>query len=102
MASEKSNKGVVAAVSHSAFIQLLLATVSEKPLVQSATIGQTNGCFNVLDISLDKTKMIEIGSKSILFGGPLLSELADKDYKLLLPMVKVVRINEVRHLGGLI
>lgn len=102
VASEKSNKGVVAAVSHSAFIRLLLATVSEKPLVQSATIGQTNGCFNVLDISLDKTKMIEIGSKSILFGGPLLSELADKDYKLLLPKVKVVRINEVRHLGGLI
>lgn len=71
-------------------------------LAQSSLLKLNNGCINVLDIEVrSSNKMQEIGPKDKLFGGKLLS-MAPKDTSFRFPRVHVVRVNEVRHLEGLL
>lgn len=72
-------------------------------LAQSSLLKLNNGCINVLDIEVRSSNKIQemIGPKDKLFGGKLLS-MAPKDTSFRFPRVHVVRVNEVRHLEGLL
>ena len=94
------NTSSIVAVSHGTFLRMLLATALDMPLYQTVMMRQANGCINVLDISTTEKVTIET-SKCKLFGGSLLSRL-EEDFTFVLPKVTVVRINEIRHLEGLI
>ena len=85
------------AVSHSMYLRMLLALVMDVPLVQVPRHLE-NGCINVLD--LDGTYRI-MGPKSMVLGGPALSQ-APASFQLKIPTATVVRINEHRHLEGLL
>lgn len=90
--------GSVVAVSHSTYLRMLLSTVMNIPLAQGAMLEQKNGCINVLDVNI-KRPMKELGPKSELFGGKL--SMA-RDFSLAIPETKIVRVNEIRHLHGLV
>ncbi len=87
----------MAAISHSTYLRILLATILNISLAQSALLEQVNGCINVVDLS--KSKNLQCGPKSTLFGG-FLSQ-ASSDFHLIVPKGTVVRINEKRHLEGI-
>lgn len=91
--------GCIAAVAHSTYLRILLATVQEIPLVQVSTLEQKNCCVNVLDVTTNGARQT-IDSRSALFGGPL--SRAPADYRLAFPTTQVVRLNESRHLVGLV
>ena len=93
-----SNQEPLVAVSHSTYLRMLLSLIMDIPLVQAGTISQSNCCVNVLDISTKGKRTITASSN--MFGGPI--SLAPGDYSLSIPEVKVVRVNEGRHLNGLL
>ena len=91
----KASNGCVAAVSHSTFLRILLGLVLDESLLESATRKVQNGGVTVIDVPR-KTKTRSLGSKPKLLGGPL--SQAPRDFKLDVPVCKVIRINESRHL----
>lgn len=101
-ASSSDSKSIVA-VTHSIFLRILLAALSETPLLQAATLEQNNCCVNVVDftrrtnIGTSHTSNRIISSQSLLFGG-ILSQ-APKDYIISVPEASILRINEKRHLA---
>mmetsp|Transcript_23656 Transcript_23656/g.42930 ORF Transcript_23656/g.42930 Transcript_23656/m.42930 type:complete len:369 (+) Transcript_23656:1-1107(+) len=92
------NGGSVIAISHSKFNRVLLAVMEDKPLIQGAAIQQANCCINVLDLKRDGSTTT-LGPKCNLLGGPLSN--APDDFSLQIPVGKVVRVNEKRHLENL-
>ncbi len=96
ISKQNENKSIVA-VSHSTFIKMLLCMIQNDPLSKALTIDQTNGCINVLDISLlnDNKKKVNL---SKLFG----TTIKDENFALTLPNINVIRLNEHRHLHGLL
>lgn len=95
--ADSANNGHVAAVSHSAYIRILLAMVQgDVPLATAMMTQQDNANINVLDI--DTTSASTRNAKSILVGGPF--SQAPQDFSLSLPQSRVVRVNEHRHLEG--
>jgi broad specificity phosphatase PhoE len=95
-ASNASNR-CVAAIAHSTFLKILLATAQNIPLAQVAMLEQKNCCVNVLDLSTKQA--INLASRSELLGGPL--SLAPLEFTLSIPKTAVIRMNEKRHLGDL-
>ena len=95
----KDNGGSIAAVSHSTFLRTLLAVALDISLLEASTLGQVNGCINILDVDLSKPSNV-LGPRSNVFGGKL--SFAPKDAIFSVPSVQVVRINETRHLKGII
>jgi broad specificity phosphatase PhoE len=95
-ASNASNR-CVAAIAHSTFLKILLATAQNIPLAQVAMLEQKNCCVNVLDFSTKQA--INLASRSELLGGPL--SLAPLEFTLSIPKTAVIRMNEKRHLGDL-
>jgi broad specificity phosphatase PhoE len=94
-----SNGRSIAVVSHSTYLRMLLSLVLEVPLLEAAaTFDQKNCCINVLDVSL--TEKMHILPKSKVFGGKL--SAAPNDFTLAIPRTSVVRMNEIRHLEGLL
>ena len=91
-----SNGGSAIAVTHSTYLRMLLSIALDCPLAEAATFEQRNCCINVLDVDMKKKKQLDKN----LFGGKL--SLAPKDFKLTIPRTKVVRMNEIRHLDGLL
>ena len=93
-----SPHAVVAAVSHSMYLRFLLATMMDMSLAEAtAKIQQTNGCINVVDFD---GSYQTIGHKSQLFGGQL--SQAPPSFSMKLLAGKVVRLNETRHLQGIL
>lgn len=92
--------GHIAAVTHSAYLRMLLALAQGTvPLaIAVATQRQANANINVLDIDITATVMRD--AQSGLFGGSLLSQAPD-DFSLVIPRTTIMRVNEVRHLEGL-
>ena len=85
--------GAVFAVSHSSFLQTLLAMALDMRLEHAMSdLKQHNGCINVLDVD---TTAISKGCRFL--GGPTLS-LPDT-FRLTVPKVRVIRMNEVHHLN---
>jgi broad specificity phosphatase PhoE len=95
----------VAAVTHSTYLRMLLAVAQEQPLLLASTTEQKNGCINVVDIRTDGSAKF-IGPNSRLFttaaAGLVGGKGAPSDFGLTIPVCQVVRINEKRHLGGLV
>ena len=92
------NGGSAIAVTHSTYLRILLCLVLDVPLVESASFDQRNCCINVLDINVKE--MRTVGPKANIFGGKL--SVAPRDFSLTVPSGVVVRMNEIRHLEGLL
>lgn len=74
---------------------MLLALFLGDTLAQGANLKTANGSINVMDVNL-RGKTTTIGPKSTLVGG-FLSQ-APGDFRLEIPVAKVIRVNEIRHL----
>mmetsp|Transcript_13643 Transcript_13643/g.20359 ORF Transcript_13643/g.20359 Transcript_13643/m.20359 type:complete len:145 (-) Transcript_13643:226-660(-) len=92
------NGGSIFAVSHSTYLRMLLAAITDTSLAEAALFEQKNGCINVLDIDTRPGATVTLTSNCKLLGGPLSN--VEKDFKLELPITSLVRMNEVRHLEG--
>lgn len=90
--------GSVVAVTHSAYLRVLLCLVQGLPFLAAKTIEQKNCCINVIDVSMKE--VVTITNKSSVFGG-LLSQ-APADFRLQIPKAYVIRQNEISHLEGLL
>jgi broad specificity phosphatase PhoE len=93
-----SNGGSVAVVTHSTYLRMLLSLALDVSLFDAASFDQKNCCINVLDLSIMEKK--EITSKSKVLGGNL--SVAKNDESFIIPKTRVIRMNEDRHLGGLL
>jgi broad specificity phosphatase PhoE len=91
----QASNGCIAAVTHSAFLRILIGMLLDESLVESASRKIVNGGVTVIDIPKD-LKTRPLGSKPKLLGG-LLSQVPI-DFELEIPICKVVRVNEARHL----
>ena len=98
-APRRSNSNSLVAVSHSAFLRVLLAVVDEQPLVASGLAKIQNAAINVLDISTDGKRQT-ITNKSRLFTG-FTGGTSSNDLQLEFPQTYLIRRNEVRHLEGM-
>ena len=90
--------GSVVAVTHSAYLRVLLCLLQGLPFLAAKTIEQKNCCINVIDVSMKE--VVTITNKSSVFGG-LLSQ-APADFRLQIPKAYVIRQNEISHLEGLL
>ena len=98
-ASDECPNRCVAAFTHSTYLRILLAVFLGDSLADVANMRTDNGGINVIDVNLSgKTRTI--GPKSKLVGG-LLSQ-APRDFHFQIPVANVVRVNEIRHLEGLV
>ena len=93
-----NNGGCVIAVSHSTYLRVLLAMVMDMSLIEAGTMNVNNCSIHVLDLDCKET--IQLQQSSAIFGGKF--SLAPKDFKENIPVAKVVRLNEIRHLSGLL
>lgn len=85
----------VAAVTHSAYLRVLVGVVLDEPLIKSSIRKIRNGSVTVVDVPKDLNSRM-LGSKPTLLGGPLSQK--PKDFSLSIPLCNAVRINETRHL----
>lgn len=90
-----TKSGIVAAVTHSVFIRMLLASIEPSSLMQISKIGQTNCCINVIDFP------------KVQLPPPLLPLPVDttaaaasttENGETILKMGNIIRINENRHI----
>lgn len=97
--ADRSPTRSCAAVSHSSLLRMLLAAVGNTPLVRVTTIEQKNGCVNVVDVSRSGMARL-LDPKSRMFVDDKPQQLSDMDE---LPLFrKIRRVNEKRHLIGLV
>jgi broad specificity phosphatase PhoE len=94
--AQDQNSGSIIAISHSAFLRTLLSLSMDTPLLEASILQQANGCINVLDLDPSKKPKIFEKRSNLFIGGS-----GPADFFLEIPHVKVVRINEKRHLSGL-
>jgi broad specificity phosphatase PhoE len=93
--AKAANVPCVAAVTHSAYLRVLVGMVLNEPLIRSSVRKIRNGSVTVVDVPKDlRSRMI--GSKPKLLGGWLSQK--PRDFTLSVPLCKTIRINEVRHL----
>jgi len=85
----------VAAVTHSAYLRVLVGVVLNEPLIKSSLRKIRNGSVTVVDVPKDLNSRV-IGSKPKLLGGWLSRK--PKDFSLSIPVCQAIRINETRHL----
>jgi len=101
--ASQTETGVIAAVAHSAYLRMLLATVSDISLLSAYKLQQGNCCVNVLDFErrgslVAASKKKEPSAFSLPAGGPVSSLPLD----LRIPAGRVERINETRHLQSIL
>lgn len=89
----------MAAVAHSTYIRMLLAVVQDVPLAQASTLEQKNCCINVIDLPTNGVSR-SVNGNSAVFGG--LISRCPVDYMFSVPAARVVKVNEKRHLDGLL
>jgi broad specificity phosphatase PhoE len=93
-AASESREGTCVAVTHSTFLRILLAMALDVPLLEAATYNVVNGGISVIDVPRNLTTR-RLGKTSRLFSGLVPKEvLVDLE----IPVCRVVRINETRHL----
>ena len=96
VAASSTPKGSMLAVSHSTYLRILLALVSDAPLAESVLWKINNGSINVVDVNIEGKQRF-ITAKSGIFGGLKRSN----DLQLAMPECHLIRRNEVRHLDGM-
>jgi broad specificity phosphatase PhoE len=106
--AHRSESGCIAAVTHSSYLRMLLATVEDVSLLTASTWKQANCCVNVLDFDRPTTTTATNGMRPRTSGRLLASVpfLQVNNISILLPDIKVpsgrvIRVNEMRHLGSL-
>ena len=87
--------GCVAAVTHSTYLRILLGMILDEPLLQSTGRKVNNGGITVIDVKRDGSTR-GVGDNPNFLGGSF--SMVPRDFQLDIPICKVVRINEVRHL----
>jgi len=93
--AKAANVPCVAAVTHSAYLRVLVGMVLDEPLIKSSVRKIRNGSVTVIDVPKDlRSRMM--GSKPKLLGGWLSRK--PKDFSLSVPTCNTIRINETRHL----
>lgn len=97
--AEENNGGSVIAVAHSKFLKVLLSILDDVPLLQGATTQQANCCIDVLDMKRDGSFAV-LGQRSNLVGGVISN--APEDFELKVPLGRIVRVNEKRHILDLL
>lgn len=101
MAASSSPTSSLIAVSHSAYLRILLSVVKGSPLLESAAWKLQNGSINVVDVNVEGKRTV-LSSSSGLFGGKLVGGLrGDNGLELEMPEAHLIRKNEVRHLQGM-
>jgi broad specificity phosphatase PhoE len=90
--ASKSDRARCVAVTHSTFLRILLALVSDIPLFETASMSVVNGGISVIDVPRDM-KTRRLGKRAKFFGG-----VPTEDFALEVPICHVIRINESRHL----
>jgi len=100
--ASQTETGVIAAVAHSAYLRMLLATVSDISLLSAYKLQQGNCCVNVLDFER-RGSLVALSNKRepsavSLPAGPVSSLPLD----LRIPAGRVERINETRHLQSIL
>ena len=119
--ASQTESGCIAAVAHSAYLRLLLATVSNISLVSAYQLKQANCCINVLDCQRDKDAAgaayaevgLGLGANILTLSStnpstivPLSAlrvrqRVSQLPLDLRIPAGRVERINETRHLQAL-
>ena len=100
LAAETASSSIVA-VSHSAYLRILLSVVADSPLAETFLWSIQNGGVNVVDINVEGKRRL-VTSESGIFGGRLLSRLRKNNrLELDIPECRLIRKNEVRHLEGM-
>jgi broad specificity phosphatase PhoE len=77
-----SSSSSILAVSHSTYLRLLLSMVSDKPLAESALWKIDNGSVNIVDVNVERKRQMFTSID--------------------MPQAHLIRLNEVRHLQGII
>jgi broad specificity phosphatase PhoE len=77
-----------AAVTHGSYMRMLLAFVGNTSLIPVATMELQNCCINVVDVSRERFHPVPVS--------------ASEGDRLALPEFRTVRVNEKRHLVGLV
>ena len=110
--ASQTESGCIAAVAHSAYLRLLLATVPNISLVSAYQLKQANCCINVLDCQRDKDAAA-LGANTLTLSStnpstivPLSAlrvrqRVSQLPLDLRIPAGRVERINETRHLQAL-
>lgn len=93
-----SNGNCTMAFTHSTFLRVLLAMAMDVSLLEAGSMAVNNCGISVFDLHCNQTRRIDYSSN--ILGGKL--SLAPKDFSVVVPTTKVVRINENRHLSGLL
>lgn len=93
--AKAANVPCVAAVTHSAYLRVLVGVILDEPLLQSSLRKIRNGSVTVVDVPKNPPTSM-IGHKPRLLGGWLSRK--PNDFDLSIPMCKAIRINESRHL----
>ena len=93
--AKRADVQCVAAVSHSGYLRLLIGMALNEPLILSTRRKVRNGSVTVIDVQKDLKSQL-IGSKPNLLGGILSQK--PRDFNLSIPICKIERINETRHL----
>ena len=120
--ASQTETGCIAAVAHSAYLRILLATVSDISLLSAYQLKQANCCVNVLDFAVDRhigssssgisirtrtnnqtrEPMLRDDAAAQLSAMPLgPSRVSQLPLDLTIPDGRVERINETRHLQEL-
>jgi len=101
--ASETETGCIAAVAHSAYLRMLLATVSDISFLSAYQIKQNNCCVNVLDFQRGAAVNKHRGtSSSLLLSIPGGAPVSSLPLELSLPVGgRVERINETRHLGSI-
>lgn len=96
-----ATSSAIIAVSHSAYLRILLSLANGSPLVESTVWKIQNGSVNVVDVNVEG-KRKRLTSNSGLFGGKLVGTLRGQNgLNLEMPEAHLIRKNEVRHLQGM-
>jgi hypothetical protein len=102
--NQKQQKSMdIVAISHRKFIRMMLAIALDIPLFQAfTTLQERNGCLNILDISTTENITLVASQSKLFLGGRrnLLSN--DHEFQMIIPKMKVVKVDDMRHLNGYI
>jgi broad specificity phosphatase PhoE len=98
----KTASSSIVAVSHSAYLRILLSLVADSSLAETFLWSIQNGGVNVVDINVEGKRRVVTSESGSLFGGRLLSRFRQNNrLKLDIPECHLIRKNEARHLEGM-
>ena len=100
-AATRSLSRCVAAISHWAFLRMMMAAILDISLVDALKLSFHNACINVVDFPLDRTSQTN-PTRLLLASSLAVPESPSAAEPLIqTPVGHVLRLNECRHLKSL-